>query len=43
VGSYLVEHLQGSYTNVVGLPLCQVVEMMEAMGARDVLPWNAKD
>lgn len=43
VGSYLVEHLQGSYTNVVGLPLCQVVEMMEAMGARDVLPWNSKD
>ncbi len=43
VGSYLVEHLQGSYTNVVGLPLCQVVEMMEAMGARDVLPWGAKE
>lgn len=43
VGSYLVEHLQGSYTNVVGLPLCQVIEMMEAMGARDVLPWGAKD
>lgn len=43
VGSYLVEHLQGSYTNVVGLPLCQVVEMMEAMGARDVLPWSGKE
>ena len=41
VGSYLVESMQGSYTNVVGLPLCQVVEMMEAMGARDVLPWSA--
>ncbi|MBM4346117.1 MAG: septum formation protein Maf [Deltaproteobacteria bacterium] len=40
VGSYLVEALHGSYTNVVGLPLCQVVEMMEAMGARDVLPWE---
>lgn len=39
VGSYLVERMDGSYTNVVGLPLCQVVEMMEAMGARDVLPW----
>jgi septum formation protein len=40
VGSYLVEYLRGSYTNVVGLPLCQVVEMMEEMGARDVLPWG---
>jgi septum formation protein len=41
VGSYLVERMDGSYTNVVGLPLCQVVEMMEAMGARDVLPWSS--
>lgn len=41
VGSYMVEHLHGSYTNVVGLPLCQVVEMMEEMGAREVLPWGA--
>lgn len=40
VGSYLVEYMRGSYTNVVGLPLCQVVEMMEEMGARDVLPWG---
>ncbi len=40
VGSYLVEALHGSYTNVVGLPLCQVVEMMEAMGAREILPWE---
>ena len=43
VGSYLVEYLRGSYTNVVGLPLCQVVEMMEEMGARDVLPWTVRD
>ena len=39
VGSYLVEHLHGSYTNVVGLPLCQVVEMMQELGAEDVLPF----
>ncbi len=43
VGSYLVEYLRGSYTNVVGLPLCQVVEMMEEMGARDVLPWTVRE
>ncbi len=39
VGSYLVEWIHGSYTNVVGLPLCQVVEMMQEMGAHDVLPF----
>lgn len=43
VGSYLVEYLRGSYTNVVGLPLCQVIEMMEEMGARDILPWAARE
>ena len=43
VGAYLVEYLHGSYTNVVGLPLCQVIEMMEEMGARDVLPWGARE
>jgi septum formation protein len=39
VGAYLVESIYGSYTNVVGLPLCQVIEMMEEMGARDILPY----
>ncbi len=39
VGAYLVEHILGSYTNVVGLPLCQVVQMMEEMGAQEVLPF----
>jgi septum formation protein len=39
VGAYLVEYIQGSYTNVVGLPVCQLVEMMEEMGANDVLPF----
>ncbi|MBM4396325.1 MAG: septum formation protein Maf [Deltaproteobacteria bacterium] len=39
VGSYLVETLAGSYTNVVGLPVCQVVEMMEEMGAQEVMPF----
>jgi septum formation protein len=37
VGAYLVEYINGSYTNVVGLPLCQVVEMMQEMGAEEVL------
>ena len=40
IGAYLVESIRGSYTNVVGLPLCQVVEMMEEMGAADIVPWG---
>lgn len=39
VGAYLAEEIAGSYTNVVGLPLCQVVEMMQEMGATDILPF----
>jgi len=39
VGAYLVDSLRGSYTNVVGLPLCQLMEMLEEMGAHDILPY----
>jgi len=39
VGAYLAESIVGSYTNIVGLPLCQVVQMMEEMGAHEVLPF----
>lgn len=39
VGAYLIDSIVGSYTNVVGLPVCQVVEMMDEMGAHDILPY----
>ena len=39
VGAYVVDGITGSYTNVVGLPVCQVVEMMEEMGATDIMPF----
>ena len=39
VGSYLIDNLEGSYSNVVGLPLCQLMEMLEEMGADDILPY----
>ncbi len=38
IGAYLVEEVRGSYTNVVGLPVCQVIEMMQEMGAGEILP-----
>jgi len=31
--AYMVERIDGSYTNVVGLPLCEVVETLREMGA----------
>ena len=39
VGAYMVDSIVGSYTNVIGLPMCQVIEMMEEMGATDLLPY----
>jgi len=33
--AFMVEEVHGSYTNVVGLPLCEVVEDLRAIGAAD--------
>jgi len=29
----MVRRIEGSYTNVVGLPLCEIVEVLVEMGA----------
>ncbi len=33
VGSFMIESIRGSYTNVVGLPLCELMQMLERLGA----------
>ncbi len=33
IGVFMVEAIAGSYTNVVGLPLCEVVATLERLGA----------
>jgi len=33
IGSFMIESIHGSYTNVVGLPLCELVEMLNRLGA----------
>ena len=38
VGAALVRELRGSYTNVVGLPLCEVIEALYQAGALADLP-----
>lgn len=37
-GAYLVERIEGSYTNVVGLPLCEVVRDLEEQGLLGPFP-----
>ncbi len=36
-GAFLVESINGSYTNVVGLPMAEVVDHLEAAG---LVPWG---
>ena len=33
IGAFMIPAITGSYTNVVGLPLCEVVEVLENLGA----------
>lgn len=33
IGAFMVPRIEGSYTNVVGLPLCEVIEVLEETGA----------
>ena len=33
IGSFMIPRIEGSYTNVVGLPLCEVVAALEELGA----------
>jgi septum formation protein len=33
IGSFMVPTIEGSYTNVVGLPLCEVIAALEELGA----------
>ncbi len=33
IGAFMVKKINGSYTNVVGLPLCEVIEALEKVGA----------
>jgi len=33
IGSFMIESIRGSYTNVVGLPLCELIRMLSRLGA----------
>jgi septum formation protein len=36
VGSFMIESIRGSYTNVVGLPLCELMQMLIRLGAMTI-------
>ncbi len=38
IGSFMVKGIRGSYSNVVGLPLCEVIESLVALGAMEDFP-----
>ena len=42
LGTFLVRRINGSYTNVVGLPVCEVIEALLNVGVVQVTPENAK-
>ncbi|MCF6178040.1 MAG: Maf family protein [Geopsychrobacter sp.] len=33
LGAFMINRIEGSYSNVVGLPLCEVVQALESLGA----------
>lgn len=41
LGAFMVESISGSYTNVVGLPLCALVKALLAAGALKTFPLGA--
>jgi septum formation protein len=42
IGAFMVERISGSYTNVVGLPLCAVIQGLVSAGALDRFPEPAQ-
>jgi septum formation protein len=38
LGAFLVRSIEGSYSNVVGLPACEVVEQLERLGLLPLFP-----
>jgi len=33
IGAFLVKEISGSYTNVVGLPVCELIDALASLGA----------
>ncbi len=42
IGSYMIESINGSYTNVVGLPVCELFQMLRHLGALSISEWGLR-
>ena len=40
IGAFMVESISGSYTNVVGLPICALVKALVSVGALEKFPFK---
>jgi len=40
MGAFFIKEIHGSYTNVMGLPLCEVVDVLKSIGAIDFTGGN---
>jgi septum formation protein len=43
IGAFLVREIYGSYSNVVGLPVCELIEMLLKIEAIKSFPYNSTD
>ena len=43
IGSFMVESISGSYTNVVGLPMCALIKALVQCGAIQSFPFEARN
>ena len=42
MGSFMIESIKGSYTNVVGLPVCELIQMLCRLGALTIEDFRLK-
>jgi len=42
IGAFMIESIRGSYTNVVGLPLCELIQMLSRLGAVTISEWGLR-
>jgi septum formation protein len=42
IGSFMIESIHGSYTNVVGLPLCELIQMLSRLGAITISEFGSR-
>jgi septum formation protein len=42
MGSFMIESIRGSYTNVVGLPICELIQTLSRLGAMTISEYGMR-